>query len=1044
MWLRRVEPRRRLQTQRAQKRTTFSLLLVICVFCLAILPRVAQGAGETWRILAVRVSFSTEDPDDATTSGNGVFDLRTFETVRDDYIFPFDAPPHDKSYFEAHLQALRNYYLEISNRQLEIEYSVFPEDPDGSYVIDRPLKEYGNGRTRNEIAQRITQLFHDGIAAADTAEGDNLDFSDFQAFAVFHAGLGAEAGGQAINDIPSAFVSGKDLDLFVNGPIEVDHGAAVVRNGMLLPEAVSTDGRGGLNGTLVRFFAHQLGLPGLSNFEDELPAVGDWSPLDTGGPGAVASAARLKLQPLTGEPGDTLLIGFVPSRLLAWSRIRLGWLEPAVVTRNDTVRLVAPHVAGSDLPQALRVPVSASEYFLLENRISRLGVHGREPNIEFSSGGRVWLSVDDYDAFIPGSGILIWHVDDTVIHASGEGVGVNSNPQYLISPGQYRRGISLEEADGLEDIGNNAANRVVQAGIISLDAIEGGARDPFYAGNATRFGPETVPGTNSNLNYPTGITIQVLSPPADTMNVAITFDYQQDAWPVTGLANVGSQAPRAIDLDGDGVKEILRSGGDAGYGTVGTPHGGPNALPLHLTGNPATLTPDAGFPFLTSFTPAVGDIDGDGQDDFIYSSGSVPILWSRNTTPAPTAPPAPGTAPEVSCPPLIAPFPEAPVDVWGWTNGTVTWGNLEGSNTGITQMAGGPVTSLAAGNVDDDPDNELVALAGAVGLFVAEADGRVYQLTTFSGQIVGGPVLGDLDRDGRDEIVTLAADGVVSIFSGGSMTAQSVPVPGGAGSAPVLGDLDEDGYIEVLFGGEGRLWVVRFNGIHQSDTPLAFPLKDEAGLISSPPVLADINLDGDLDIFAATKGGLVYGLGADGSSLPSFPLPVSGPVHASPLVDDLDGDGTLELVVFTADGGAYLWHLETFDTHFTGNHLVWSQAGGGPGNASRLLSLPSDPPPETTSLLLPPDQVYCYPNPIRGPSATIRFFLGKNARIQVAVLNALGEIVERMTMENPTPRTDNELRWNTGEYASGFYVCRVEAISEERTEVRFVKTAIIK
>ncbi len=1042
MWLRRVEPIRSLQI--AQKQTTSTFLLAICFFYFVLPPPGVQGAEETRRILAVRVSFSVEDPDDRTTSGNGAFDLRTFDTVRDDYIFPFDAPPHDRSYFEAHLQALRNYYLEISDRQLEIEFAVFPEDPDGSYVINRPLKEYGNGRTRNETAQRITQLFHDGIAAADTAEGENLDFSAFQAFVVFHAGLGAEAGGQANNDVPSAFVSRKDLDLFVNGPIVVDDGAAVVRNGMLLPEAVSTDGRGGLNGTLVRFFAHQLGLPGLSNFEDELPAVGNWSPLDTGGPGALASAARLNLQPLTGEPGDSLLIGFVPSRLLAWSRIRLGWLEPAVVTRNDTVRLVAPHVVGSGLHQALKVSVSATEYFLLENRISRLGVHGRRPKIEFSAGGRVWLSVDDYDAFIPGSGILIWHVDDTVIQASGEGVAVNSNPQYLIAPGQYRRGISLEEADGLEDIGNNAADRIVQAGIISLDTIEGGARDPFYAGNATRFGPDTVPGTNSNLNYPTGITIQVLSPPADTMDVAITFDYQQDAWPATGLANVGSQAPRAIDLDGDGVKEILRSGGDVGSGTVQTPPGGPNALPLFLSGDPAIPAPHAAFPFFTSFTPAVGDVDGDGEADFIYSTGPTPVLWSRNNAAAPSPVSAPGPSPEVSCPPLIAPFPDAPVDIWGWTNGGVTWGNLEGAKPGLAQLGGGHVASLAAGNVDDDPENELVALTGRGGLFVVEADGRVFQLATLSEQVVGGPVLGDLDRDGRDEIVTLGADGAVSIFSGGRMTAQSVPVPGGAGSAPVLGDLDEDGYIEVLFGGEGRLWVVRFNGVHQTDTPLAFPLKDETGLISAPPVLADINLDGDLDIFAATTGGLVYGLDADGSSLPSFPLPVSGPVHASPLVDDLDGDGTLELVVFTADGGAYLWHLETFDTHFTGNHLVWSQAGGGPGNANRLLTLPGDPPSETTSLLLPPDQIYCYPNPIRGTSATIRFFLGSSARIQVAVLNALGEIVDRMTMENPTPRTDNELRWNTGDYASGFYVCRVEAISEERSEVRFVKTAIIK
>ena len=1020
--------------QIAQKRATLSLLLAICFFGLVFSPPAVQAAAETWRILAVRVSFSVEDPDDGTTSGNGAFDLRTFDSVRDDYTFPFDAPPHDRSFFEAHLQALRNYYLEISDGQLEIEYTVFPEEADGSYVINRPLKEYGNGRTRTEIAQRITQLFHDGIAAADSAEGANLDFSAYQAFAVFHAGLGAEAGGQAINDIPSAFVSERDLDRFVDGPIAVGDGATVVRNGMLLPEAVSTDGRGGLNGTLVRFFAHQLGLPGLSNFEDELPAVGDWSPLDTGGPGAVASAARLELQPLTGEPADSLLTGFVPSRLLAWSRIRLGWLEPTVVTRNDTVRLVAPYVEASDLARAVKVPLSATEYFLLENRISRLAVYGRKPNIEFTTGQRVWLSVDDYDAFIPGSGILVWHVDDAVIQASDDDAAVNSNPYYLISPGQYRRGISLEEADGLEDIGNNAADRIVQAGIISLDAIEGGPRDPFYAGNATRFGPDTVPSTNSNLDYPTGITIQILSPPADTMDVVITFDYQQDAWPATGMPDIGLQAPRAIDLNGDGVKEILRSGG-----AVETSPD-ENGLPLSLSGNPVIPPTGATFPFFTSFTPAVGDINGDGEDDFIFARGHTPVLWSRGNAAASPA----GPAREITCPPLVASFGNAHVDIWGWSNGDVTWGDLAGVNAGTARVGAVPVAGLAAGNVDDDPEIELVALAGQGGLFIAEADGHVEHVADLSRPVVGAPVLGDLDRDGGDEIVTLDADGVVSIYSRGTMTAQSVPVPGGAGSAPVLGDLDEDGYIEVLFGGEGRLWVVRFNGVHQADTPLEFPLKDEAGLISAPPVLADINLDGDPDIFVATGGGLVYGLGADGSVLPSFPLPVSGPVHASPLTDDLDGDGTLELVVFTTEGAAHLWHLENFDAHFTGNHLVWSQAGGGPGNASRLLTLPSDPPPETTSLLLPPDQVYCYPNPVRGTSATIRFFLGRSARIQVAVFNALGEIVERMTMENPTPRTDNELRWNTVEYASGFYVCRVEAISEERSEVRFVKTAIIK
>ena len=34
---------------------------------------------EVKRLLAIRVSFPVEDPDNATTSGNGLFDLRTFD-----------------------------------------------------------------------------------------------------------------------------------------------------------------------------------------------------------------------------------------------------------------------------------------------------------------------------------------------------------------------------------------------------------------------------------------------------------------------------------------------------------------------------------------------------------------------------------------------------------------------------------------------------------------------------------------------------------------------------------------------------------------------------------------------------------------------------------------------------------------------------------------------------------------------------------------------------------------------------------------------------
>ncbi len=1000
------------------------LLLLLAGFTV---PQEATAA-DVWRILAVRVSFPLEEPDDETTSGNGAFDLRPTADVQDSLRFPYDAPPHDRAYFEAHLQALRNYYRDVSRGQLEIEYEVYPRDPNDSYRLATLLKDYGNGRTQQEIAERQTRLFRDGMAAADSVEGGALDFSAYRAFAVFHAGLGAEAGQQALNDIPSAFIAPSDLDRYAAGAIPVDNGAHTVTGGLLLPEAISTDGRGGLNGTLARFFANQLGLQGLSNFEDGLPAVGDWSLMDTGNIG-VASSARLGLQGLRDDPADTVLIGFIPSRMLAWSRIQLGWLTPKIVTRNDTVRIVAPHV-DADLPRAVRVPISATEYFLLENRPSRLALEGRVPQIEFSRpGAGVWLSVDDYDAFIPGSGLLIWHVDDAVIRASDGDSPINSNPGYRIASDgittQFRRGIALEEADGLEDIGNLSFDRIVQSGIISLSSVQGGAQDPFYVGNNTRFGPDTTPNTSSNLGYPTGIIIEVLSPPGDTMTVAVSFVRQQDAWPVTGLDQNSSQTPRALDLDGDGRKELIR-GASAGQ----------NAWTLD--GGPVNA-----FQFSASASPAVGNLiatgEGAGRTEFIFSDSGRPVLWLNGRF----VRAAVDEEAMITAPPVIAPFPgPTPADIWGWSDGRVTWGEYAGE-AGAANLGSEPVTALAVGNIDADPSGELVALT-RTGIFIVEGPEQIRSLAPLQEPAVGAPVLADLDRNGTDEIVLVSAAGAVAIFDSAGPITQSAPVPGGAASPPVLGDLDGDGFVEVLFGGSGRLWAVRFNGVLQTGAPLAFPLKDETGPLQAPPVLADLDGDGLPEILAGSQGGLLYGLRGDGTSLPGFPLSALGPIGTSPIVDDLDGDGALELAVFTRSGTVHLWRLTAVAPDLTGNRVAWGQLGGGPGNAGRLLQLPQNTPVEPADPLLPPGRAYCYPNPIRGSAAVLRFFLGNNARIEVVVLNPLGEIVDRLSLEDPVPRTDNEILWDTSDYASGLYICRMEAVSADRSEVRFIKAAVIK
>ncbi len=991
-------------------RLTMTLLsrcgILLCLIALFVQPIIADP---TYRVLAVRVSFPPEDPDNETTSGNGTFNLSTVESP--DRIYPFDAPPHDRAYFEAHLQALSNYYRDISRGQLTIEYDVYPQDSTASYVLDTPLIEYGNGRTRREINERVTRLFRDGIRAADNTDGANIDFSKYRAFAVFHAGLGGEAG-QKLNDIPSAFIFERDLIELADGAISVNNGAFQVTSGMLLPEAISTNGQGGLNGTIARFFASQLGLPGLSDFENDLPAIGDWSLMDTGANNQI-DAARLGLQPLRNDPASTNLIGFLPSRMIAWCRMQLGWLEPLVITHNDTVEIAASGSA-SDLPQAIRVPISATEYFLIENRYSRLNIENRIPQIEFSTPHNVWLSTDDYDAFIPGSGILIYHIDDAIIRASNAEKHINSHPDYKIAPAQYRRGIALEEADGLQDIGNVSASRIIQAGIISLSSIEGAPEDAFYVGNNAVFDPNTSPNTRSNSGYESGITIEVLSPHGEVMSVAIRFANRIDNWPITNL-NPTRESPRVIDLDGDGSKEILHSAG--AWKIAGTQH-----------------SLDESF----ATTPAIGDPEIAG---FIYHRGETTRTHWR---PSGTVHETIDINPFFSSTPVIAKFPTTYVDIWGRSDGKIEWGNLLSETTGSIALSDA-IQSLAVGNIDGDSDNELIAITSSAQLHLIHRTNQSNPLATFASPIIGGPAIGDLDRDGNDDIAVISTDGILSILDANGLAFTSDPVPGGAHSPPVVADVDRDGFVEVLFGGNGKLWLYRFNAILQTEGALALPIKDDAGPIEAPPILADINNDTTPDIFAGTRGGFLYGLTAEGHSLPGFPLLVPGPILSSPLIDDLDNDGTLELIIYTADGSAQLFHLETIDPSYTGNKIIWGQLGGGPGNTGKLLQQPGEIATPTETSLLPAARAYLYPNPIRnGDRARIRFFLLEPAEITMTIYNPLGERVADLTHNNPMPNTDNEIAWDISDYASGLYICRLQASNSTRTEVRFIKAAVIK
>ena len=75
----------------------------------------------------------------------------------------------------------------------------------------------------------------------------------------------------------------------------------------------------------------------------------------------------------------------------------------------------------------------------------------------------------------------------------------------------------------------------------------------------------------------------------------------------------------------------------------------------------------------------------------------------------------------------------------------------------------------------------------------------------------------------------------------------------------------------------------------------------------SSPVLADLDGDGSDEIIVGDDGGLLHGLTQDGRELPGFPLQTGSLIEASPAVGDLDGDGSPDVVVGSWDGRMYAW-----------------------------------------------------------------------------------------------------------------------------------------
>ncbi len=1000
-----------------------------------------RGGRTVVRLLAIRVEFQPDN--DPRSTGDGTFDHSEWDGQT------FDGTPHDKEYFELHMTALNNYYSSVSYGQLEIEFDVVPADSGSAYVLPHQMgwyKEYSEDPWW--YVYQVENFVRDAFAAADTT--DTIQFCDYDGYILFHAGADwqSDVFGDSPFDLPSAHIS-------LGDSISVNDGTCAVWESAIMPETSSQDGlQIVLNGTLVHEVGHTLGLPDLYNTSNFFPSVGYWSIMDSGG--------RIGMNTPWGYA-----YGLIPAAPCAWSKEYMGWIDPTVVLEGPVDLELRASVLRGGGEQLYKIPLTSDEYFLIENRLDDLG--GDNTVVIEQERGVVLGPVDpectdeicpvnnEYDFLLPGPGMVIYHIDDTRVIPG-------LMPYDTVNFDQDRRGVAIEEADGIMDLGD-----------ITSFYWAGSAYDPFFAAyddfgvptHNNTFSWDTYPSTDNNLGGKTYVSVTEISDADSVMTLRVSFDRWKDGWPIDIGERIGPLSPRVADLDGDGEGEIVvaaTSGNVYAWHADGTPVIGPPAAPGYF----ATA---AGGAF---YSPAVADIDGDGDSEVIVAGeGGKLYVWNHEdldgdgvadlySSNYPVSLGGPATAP-----PLAADLDATPgleiAAAAGSGDLTVvdrTGGQIAGSPYSFGHLVLDDVT-LAAGDLDGDGFSEIVMSTTNRGWVVAlNADGSSLggwpvSVAAWVDETVG-VLVGDLDRagDGAPEVVAVGSDGVVHVWdsAGRELPGWPVTLDGEVEARAALGDVDGEGYLEIVVPvGGTKVLGLRMNGTNVENWPLTLDPGDSLSTTGCPPLVGDIDDDGQFDVLVGGPGGNVFAWGGeDGDRLPGWPLS-SDPSLGAPWVGDIEGDGETDLLV-AGDEGRVLFYRLPYETRKAGNFVWPTEAGAASGVGAFPDSLLS-PEPVPTDGLLSSSRTYCYPNPATRSDLTVRVFLDEPADIDVEIYDVTGQRVAHLVSDGI--QSVNEIVWDTSRVASGLYVVRVEASVPDpassttmregrRREEKIMKVAVIR
>lgn len=308
-------------------------------------------------------------------------------------------------------RSVYDYFFNISYETIRLETENLPGSL-GWQRAPQPASYYINGdyclsTTYPQNCQKLAEEIIDGLdSVVDFSDYDNDNDGYTEPIILVHAGSGAEISG-SVNDIWSHFD-------YLDNPRSYD--GKIINSYIIVPEywyTASTDE----TDMTIGVFAHEMGhgfwdLVDLYDRDDSSYGIGDWGLMGLGA--------------WNGTLGD------VPAWPMAWSRLQMGINTTTAITETAIAeKILRVDNSPSSILELRSAELGSQEYFLLEYRQKVVG---------------------SYDEYLPGEGLLIWHIDEAMnVPTRQNDKECTVWPKWQCDDSQHYL-VALEQADGQRDL----------------------------------------------------------------------------------------------------------------------------------------------------------------------------------------------------------------------------------------------------------------------------------------------------------------------------------------------------------------------------------------------------------------------------------------------------------------------------------------------------------------------------------------------------------------------------------------------------------------